>query len=131
MKLKEKYINTKKQGDAGLGVAIAWFAINGHGVNIPLTDSQDYDIVVDIDGCLKRVQVKTSSYKSQYGIFFVSLTVKGGNRSCNTIKKLNCNTVDLIFVVTSDGDNYLIPSKDIEGQSSISLGKEYRKYKIG
>jgi hypothetical protein len=39
--------NTKKQGDVGL--AIGWFTSQGHTVCVHLTDSQDYDLVVEID----------------------------------------------------------------------------------
>lgn len=39
--------NPKKQGDAGLGVAIGWFTTHGYTMSVPLTDSQDYDLIVD------------------------------------------------------------------------------------
>lgn len=52
--------NTKKQGDYGLGSAISYFTSQGYNISIPLTDSQDYDLVVeDTAGFLKKVQVKT------------------------------------------------------------------------
>ena len=54
-----KYRNTKKQGDVGLGAAIAFFSNLGYTVATPLTDSQNYDLVVDMDEGLKKVQVKT------------------------------------------------------------------------
>jgi len=121
--------NTKKQGDVGLGAAIGYFVSQGYSVSIPLTDSQDYDLVVDIDG-LKRIQVKTTSFKSKYGRFFVSLTIKGGNRSSSgKIKNFNKDAVDFVFVLTSDGNKYLIPSS-VCG-NSITLGTEYEQYKLG
>lgn len=70
--------NTKKQGDVGLGLAIGWFTSQGHTVCVPLTDSQDYDLVVDIDGKLQKVQVKTTTYKAPSGAYSVGLSVKGG-----------------------------------------------------
>jgi hypothetical protein len=119
--------NTKKQGDIGLGHAIAYFVSAGYTVSIPLTDSQDYDLIVD-NGTLYRVQVKTTKYKSQYGIYLVSLTVKGGNRSYNTIKPFDSTKVDLVFVLTNSGDKYLIPSKGLG--SRINLGKKYDTFKV-
>lgn len=121
--------NTKKQGDAGIGIAVGWFAANGHTVAIPLTDSQDYDLVVDLDG-LKRVQVKTTTYKEPSGNFFVSLTVKGGNRSGKgKIKRFDSSRVDYIFIVTAAGENYLIPANKC-GQTLTLNASIYGEFKL-
>ena len=45
----------RRQRDAGLGLAIAWFTAAGWTVSVPLTDSQPYDLVVDDNGVLQRV----------------------------------------------------------------------------
>ena len=66
--------NSKKQGDVGLGMSIGWFASQGYTVSLPLTDSQDYDLVVEIEGVLRKVQVKTSKYKRD-GYFNFNLSV--------------------------------------------------------
>lgn len=121
--------NTKKQGDVGVGQAIAWFTCHSYTVSIPLTDSQDYDLIVDKEDKLYRVQVKTASYKNEYGIYEVSLTVKGGNRSgSGRIKSFDKSKVDLLFILTSDKEVYVIPS-DIVGENSINLGKKVQEYK--
>lgn len=115
-----KNLNTKKQGDAGLGVAVGWFAATGYTVAIPLTDSQPYDLIVDRDGRLRRVQVKTTTYRPK-GAFAVSLTVKGGNRSgTGKIKKLDPSTVDDVFVLTGDGKMYLIPVEHVGQYFTLS-----------
>lgn len=123
------FLNTKKQGDWGLGQAIAYFTSIGWTVCIPLTDSQDYDIVVDNGAQLLRVQIKTTTYKSKYGIYRALLSVQGGNRSYNTIKKFDNTKVDFVFVVTGDNELYLLPS-DILGANCVMLGKKYQKYRI-
>jgi len=69
------YKNSKKQGDAGLGVAIGWYATKGTTVCLPLTDSQSYDLIADEDDKLKKVQVKTSTYQRR-GRFVVGLKPK-------------------------------------------------------
>lgn len=82
-------MNTKQQGDVGLGAAIAAFTKYNATVCIPLTDSQDYDLVVEGNYGLKKVQVKRCTYKRN-NLFRVSLTVKGGNRSgAGKIKKFD------------------------------------------
>lgn len=128
MKLKT-YKNSKTQGDAGMGIAIAYFTVNGYSCMIPLTDNQPYDLVIDYEGKLCKVQIKTCTYKDKYGIYNVSLTTKGGNRSGNkTAKKLELEDVDYIFVVTSDGTKYLIPYDKV--RSTINLGSKYENFII-
>lgn len=122
--------NTKKQGDHGLGAAIYYFSKSGHTVSLSLTDSQEYDLIVDIDGRLLRTQVKTTSYKSEYGVYSVSLTVKGGNRSgTGKIKKLDKSKVDAIFVLTDENEAYFIPTSEFPGNSSVNLGDNVKAYK--
>ena len=127
-----KQRNSKKQGDVGLGVAIAWFTEGGHTVCIPLTDSQAYDLVVDFQGMLARVQVKTSRAKNQYGRFTVALRTVGGTKSSwGKIKKFDPEAVDFLFVLTDEGVKYLIPVSELEARSNMALGEKHRKYIVG
>lgn len=126
--LKEQK-NTKKQGDVGLSFAIAYFSSKGHNVSIPLTDSQDYDLIVDIDDKLYKVQVKTSSY-IRNNVYSVSISTKGGNRSYSTIKKFNNQMVDYIFILTENKDMYLIPTTILTNTSSINLSEKYQEYRV-
>ena len=48
-----KYTN-KHIGNAALGTAIGYFTNAGYTVSIPLTDTQDYDLIVDMNGVLKK-----------------------------------------------------------------------------
>jgi hypothetical protein len=123
------YENTNKQGNAGIGIAIAWFTSNGYTVSVPLTDTQDYDLIVD-NNKPARVQIKTTTYQRR-DVYYVSLTVKGGNRSgTGKIKKFNASNVDFVFIVTGNDTKYLIPSTAIATQSSITLSTKYDLYKI-
>lgn len=121
--------NSKKQGDVGVGVAIGWFASQGHTVCIPLTDSQDYDLVVDMGG-LWRVQVKTTTCIKK-GKYEATLRVCGGNRSgTGRVKKFSAASVDFVFVLTGGWDKYLIPSKVIDGKGAVSLCSRYEQYRV-
>ena len=40
-------INWKKQGDIGMCYAMAYYSKLGWTISIPITDSQDYDLIVD------------------------------------------------------------------------------------
>ena len=112
-----------------MGDAIAYLSRIGT-VSIPLTDSQDYDLIAEIDDRLYKVQVKTTQYKSKYGIYKANLSVKGGNRSFNTIKKFDNTKVDYVYVMTSEGKSYFIPTSSIVAKGQLSLSKENDKYLI-
>jgi Holliday junction resolvase-like predicted endonuclease len=75
--LKEQR-NSKKKGDVGLGAAIAYFTRMGYCVCLPLTDSQEYDLIVDIDKILHKVQVKTTTHKKKSGVYSVELRTLDG-----------------------------------------------------
>ena len=124
--------NSKNQGDTGLGSAIAYFTSIGICVSIPLTDSQDYDLVVDIDGELKKVQVKTTSYKNPAGNYVAGLKICGGNSKANFISKTADTLVyDFLYVLTEDLTRYFIPREVTSHlRSNITLGGKYVPYQV-
>lgn len=122
-------VNTKKQGDVGLAAAIYYFTSNNYVVSVPLTDSQDYDLIVDDGTKISRVQAKTTSYKNESGNYFVSLTIKGGNRtSIGKIKLFNKSKVDLLYILTENKEEYIIPVLELP-KSSVTLCEKYLKFK--
>ena len=50
--------NSKKQGDAGLGQAIAYFTSIGVEVALPLTDSTDWDLIVELEPSKLKARVR-------------------------------------------------------------------------
>lgn len=123
-------MNSKKQGDVGLGSAIAWACKAGYTASVPLTDSQDYDLIIDQCGKLLRVQVKTTG--SRKGVHYrANLRVCGGNRSGTGKTKLfDPTTVDAVFILCEDGSEYFIPVWDEMPKTSINLGRLCEKYKL-
>lgn len=125
----EKHDNPRKQGDAGMGIAISWFTRNGYTVSIPITDSQEYDLVVDDgSGCL-RVSVKTTTNK-RGNCYEVGLRTQGGNKTQFKVRNFDPASADLLFAACSNGDNYLIPFSAIEAKCSLGLGKKWSEYLI-
>lgn len=124
--------NSKKQGDAGLGQALAHFTSLGLDVALPLTDSADWDMIVEIDGELKRVQVKTSTQmKGVTEIFDAS--VHGGNKTYNnaSCKKISDQSWDYIFLYhLTTGKKALIPKAALTTNGQINLGPKYAEYVI-
>lgn len=124
-------MNSKKQGDVGLGAAIGYFATCGYTVSIPLTDSQEYDLVVDIDGKLCKVQVKTTRQLNKNGSFNVCLSTQGGNQSWNgTVKCFDNTLVDFLFVLCGDTTRYMIPAEEVPGKRTITVGLKYRQFQV-
>jgi len=116
-----------------LGICISHFCSLGYTVSIPLTDSQDYDLIVEIPELgLQKVQVKTTNSKSPSGKYVVALRITGGNSKSNFVNKLNTEIVyDQLFVLTADGDKYLIPKNIIKDiKTSINLSGNYLQYKL-
>ena len=120
--------DTKRNiGNAGLSMAIAYFGSNGYTVSIPLNDTQDYDLVVDFNGELKKIQVKASGYKSTNDSFQVQLkTVSGTTRKpYKTVKETN---IDYLFCLCGDGTMYLIPKDCIKNKNTLNLSKQKSKF---
>lgn len=124
-------MNTKRQGDVGVGVAIAHYISMGYTVCYPLTDAARYDLVVDKEGILFRVQVKTSNSIKSSGVCEVQLRTTGGNQSWKgKITKLSPLECDLVFICVRSGSNYEFPVTVLEGMSTVSVGNKYDEYKL-
>ena len=120
----------KDQGNIGEAAAILYFTKIGAKVSKPLFENTPYDLVVDIGGNLKRVQVKTSSSLNKYDNYVLELRTKGGNKSWNCVVKLaDSSGCDLLFAYCENGDMYLIPVEEFDGQGRITLGHKYEKFR--
>jgi len=105
------YRNSKNQGDAGVGQAIAYFTKLGYIVSIPLTDSQDYDLIVEIEDELKKVQVKTgTTFDRNVPVIYAG--VSGGNKTGTSFKSIEEQKWDLLYCWHIEADkHYLIPNQ--------------------
>ena len=126
----ENAINWKKQGDIGMCYAIAYYSKMGWTISIPITDSQDYDLIIDTGTSLLKVQVKTTTQIASSGASIVSLRTNGGNKSGNTTKTFETNNCDLLFVMTDLPDFYSIPRKEITTTTQINLTEKFHPYKV-
>jgi hypothetical protein len=99
-------------------------------VSVPMTDSQDYDLIVEKAGELFRVQVKSTRYKNPRGDFEINLSVKGGNQSFNTIKKFDNTRIEFLVALTNEGTLYVIPSNIITAKTNLILGEKYKEYRV-
>lgn len=122
--------NSNKQGDVGMCYAMAYFAKQGYTISIPITDSQDYDLIVDDGIKLYKVQVKTTKQLAPSNYYIVYLRTCGGNRSGQTIKHFNDNNSDYLFVLTEKHEAFLIPKNEINVNTALTLNEDVEKYKV-
>jgi hypothetical protein len=96
---------TQQKGDLATTQAIATFTRMGFDVSIPITESAAYDLVVDDQGGkLHRVQVKFTSERD------VDLRSIHSNSSGYVVKKTKEDAYDWLYILKSDGSEYLIRS---------------------
>jgi PD-(D/E)XK endonuclease len=133
---RARAINRRQQGDLGEASAIEWFSRLPATIFIPFGHSPDVDLVVELEGRLLRVQVKTSAQFTEtpdgHLRRVVSLRTCGGNQSWTGVtKEIDPARVDLLFVLTGDGRRWVIPSDCLEARNSISLGgAKYAEHEI-
>ena len=110
-----------------MGYAIAKLTELGYNISIPITDSQDYDLIADLAGVLLKVQVKTTSYKDKKSEYYmVALRTK----TYNKLKSFTDSDCDLLFVLTESGQMYLIPKNEIKVRNGLTLTTEFDKYSV-
>lgn len=123
------YFSTNKEkGRSSLGIAIGYFSVNGYTVSISLNDTQDYDLVIEKDGKLETVQVKSTDCKTKYGVYQVALKSCGGTKG-KTYKTVVNTMVDKLVIITKELNIYIIPIKDIKNNSTLNLCSKYDVYK--
>lgn len=124
-----KFDINKDKGRAGLAAAIQYYTFQGHTVSIPLNDTQYYDLIVDKDGQLCKIQVKATGQKSRYGWPIVSVKSCGGTKG-TPYQYLKDTDIDFLFVLTGDQQMYEIPKSEITASTSLNLGPDRQKYRI-
>lgn len=122
------FSTNKQKGNTALGMAIAYFTSNNYTVSLPLNDTQDYDLIVEKDGIIETVQVKSSGCKNKACNYQVALKSCGGTKG-KTYKTFINTSAHLLFIFLEDRSIYLIPRTDIKNLSTITLSHKYVKYK--
>ena len=124
-----KFKTNKEKGNTSLGIAIAYYAANGYTVSIPLNDTQDYDLIVDKNNLIKRVQVKSTGCKTKYGNYQVALKSCGGTNG-GTYKTVIETNIEELFIVTKDLSMYILPIEELTNKSTLNICSKYNKYRV-
>lgn len=121
---------TVTQGSIGMSAAIYKLTEMGYRVAIPLVDNQEYDLIVDIEGDLAKVEVKSTSVKQSSGSWSVQIKKVRPNKTENTITGFDNSLVDYMFVYTTEGDCFFIPAEDIDTKNQLSVPGKFECYRL-
>lgn len=115
--------NNKDKGRAGMSLAIAYFGANGYTVNIPLNDTQWYDLVIEKDGVFETVQCKATGSKDNS----IQLRSCGGTSGAVYDSVLN-HPITYLFCLDQYQNMFVIPVEAIrqwnQEQKTIVLRTE-------
>lgn len=107
----------QRKGDIGVTQAIATFTKHGFNVAVPISESTKYDLVVECNGKLYRVQTKYNSSRS------VDLRSVHANTKRTIMVKYASGDFDWLYVLQG-GKEYLV-TKDLGGRTGITMNDEY------
>ena len=111
--------------------AIGYYMTHGHEVCLPIGDKRDYDIIVEKDGVLQRVQVKYAGLYPGMKSCKVALRITGGNQSFHYAKVYRDDAFDQLFVYTARKQKYEIPWRDIVARNELSIeNAKYNEYRL-
>lgn len=113
---------TQRKGDIAKARAIATFTSLGYDVAMLLTESAAYDLIVDIGGALLRIQCKFCSSG------MVDLRRIHCNAQGYVVKKTKANDYDWLYVLTANGNEYLI--KDCLVRTYVTMRDEFLLRKV-
>jgi PD-(D/E)XK nuclease superfamily protein len=116
----------KQKGDLAVANAIQYYMTNGYEVCLPIGDKRPYDLVAEVDGELKRVQVKYAGFYSGIKQYKVALRITGGNQSFKSAKKYSESDFDELFVYTANGRKFALPWADVTARNELNI--EHQKY---
>lgn len=125
----------KPGGQSGLSIAARWFLDRGYIVSVPLEPTV-YDLVVESDDGLKRVQVKTTRCARSSGRYVVSLsrnvydaTLPYGANGPRKRVPYEPGSVDYFFIVAPN-TMYLMPFSVTSGYTQLVLDEKYAAFAI-
>ncbi len=115
--------------DAATALAASWFTLCGFGAAVPLEPTV-YDLLVSMPDGIKRIQVKTTTYKGKSG-WMIQVGRRPYSIGNNArLVPYDPELIDLFFIMDGDLAMYLIPSQVIAGRVQILL-RSYTDYIVG
>lgn len=121
---------------SGLSAAARWFLDRTYLVSVPL-EPAPYDLIVESDDGLKKVQVKTTRSQTKGGRYSVRLTrtIYDPEATPNAAGKYRQvpylpGVIDFFFIIANGDAIYLIPYEVVEGRTGIILDAKYAAFRV-
>jgi hypothetical protein len=122
---------SKAKGDLAVANAIQYYMSNDYEVCLPIGDKRPYDLVVEHEGHIKRVQVKFAGFYNGIQQHKAALRITGGNQSRKSVKKYTEDDFDELFVFTASGRKFALPWKMITARNELNIeNAKYSQYEI-
>lgn len=97
----------------------------GYNVSQPFSQDSKYDLIVDVNGKLLRLQVKTARLASNNSITFNCRSTTTNVRNCQS-RRYSKNDIDY-FATYWDNKAYLVPVSECSTQKSLHFNETDRK----
>jgi hypothetical protein len=105
---------TQKKGDLALAKAIVYFTELGYEILLPMTESAEYDLVVDTGEELKKIQVKYCSGTS------VDLRKIHSNSQGYVVNRYTAKSFDWLYVYSPSRGEFLFTT-EWQGKDRVPL----------
>jgi hypothetical protein len=109
-------INTKKKGNKAEAIVLSEFVKREFAVLIPFGDNEKYDLVVEINGCFKSVQVKKGACRN--GCLVADLRYKVGSKRVKSEKYFG--KIDLIAIWCEENNKVYVFDLNKFGNKSFA-----------
>ena len=114
--------------EAGTTIAAMWFLLCSYNASLPI-EPAIYDLLVSMPDGIKRIQVKTTTFKQNgWAVQVGRRPYSVGNRA--GLVPYDPDRVDFFFILDGDLTMYLIPSRVIAGRVAILL-HNYPEFVVG
>lgn len=116
-------------GDIALLRITASLMSKGYTVLKPISDSKRYDLVIEINGCFKRVQCKNGRYINGCVVFAGTSSIKGGSKR-KVYHQTYVGQVEFfgVFCPTTN-QVYFIPIEEVKKENYLRVESPKRNYK--
>ena len=111
----------KQKGDIGEAKCLAKMLELGVPVSLPFGDNQRYDMIIDVNGQLRKIQVKYSSIQENEGsvVFKISSST---NHTTNKHFDTYINDIDAFLLYDAINDNvYYVPIEITNNKKTLTL----------
>ena len=118
-------MNSKDKGNIGEAIMLAEFIKRGIQVSIPFGDNARYDLIIDLNGKLYKVQVKYCNERISVNNSVACPCSSSYNHTTNKVKKRYIDDIDFIcFYLAEWNEKLILPIEKIANQLTITFRKD-------